>query len=106
VVIEAGPNPPQTQKVYLVGPAGAGGLGAGMMLEIMPRNQTPRHARNSHEPGLSHLAFVVADFDAALAHLRQEKVALLGAIVTAVGGGRLVSFSDLEGNMMQIVERR
>ena len=105
VAIEAGPNPPQTQKVYLIGPA-EDGFSAGMMLEVMQKNDTPRHQRNSHEPGLSHIAFAVADFDGALAHLKQMGVVFLGDIVTAVGGGRLISFADLEGNMLQIVERR
>jgi glyoxylase I family protein len=106
---ESGPNPPQTQKVFLVGlPAKGrgGGIPQGMMIEVMPRNDTPRHERNSHEPGLSHVAWYVADFDAGLAHLRACGVKLLGDAIQAVGGGRIVSFLDCEGNMMQIVERR
>jgi len=103
VVERAGPNAPQRQRVYLIGP---GGLGDGMMIEVMPRNETPRHERNSHEPGLSHVAWCVADFDAALAHLQSQRVEFLGGIVQAVGGGRLISFADCEGNMMQIVERK
>src|SRR4051812_49150532 len=78
VHVVSGPNPPQTQKVYLVGPpvprGAAGGksqsdgIHFGMMIEIMPKNDTPRHHRNSHEPGLSHSAWFVEDFDSALAH--------------------------------------
>ena len=62
----AGPNAPQRQKVYLIGPPGEAGKGieAGMMIEVMPRNETVRHERNSHEPGLSHVAWYVRDFDA------------------------------------------
>ena len=110
VHIESGPNPPQTQKVYLIGPpvdgTGSAGVRQGMMIEVMPRNDTPRHERNSHEPGLSHVAWAVADFDRTLAHLKDCGVTMMGDIVQAVGGGRLVSFLDCEGNMMQIVERR
>jgi catechol 2,3-dioxygenase-like lactoylglutathione lyase family enzyme len=108
VHVESGPNPPQTQKVYLIGPPvdGSAGVRQGMMIEVMPRNDTPRHARNSHEPGLSHAAWAVTDFDRALAHLKACNVTLLGDMVQAIGGGRLQSFLDCEGNMMQIVERR
>ena len=110
VHVEAGPNPPQTQKVFLIGPPidgnGSTGVRQGMMIEVMPRNVTPRHERNSHEPGLSHAAWTVLDFDKARGHLQECGVTLLGEIVTAVGGGRIQSFLDCEGNMMQIVERR
>jgi catechol 2,3-dioxygenase-like lactoylglutathione lyase family enzyme len=108
---EAGPNPPQTQKVFLVGPptahgaAGAQGIRQGMMIEVMPRNESPRAQRQSHDPGISHAAWYVADFDAALAHLRQCEVKFLSEVIQAVGGGRIISFADCEGNMMQIVER-
>jgi catechol 2,3-dioxygenase-like lactoylglutathione lyase family enzyme len=112
VHIESGPNPPQTQKVFLIGPpvdavvAGPAGIRQGMMIEVMPRNDTPRHERNSHEPGLSHAAWQVADFDGAHKHLRECGVTFVSDIIHAIGGGRLISFLDCEGNMMQIVERR
>ncbi len=107
-----GPNPPQTQKVYMIGPplssgnkTANGGISQGMMIEVMPRNDSPRHDRNSHEPGLSHVAWYVADFDAALAHLKNKNVKFLSDILAAIGGGRIISFADCEGNMTQIVER-
>jgi glyoxylase I family protein len=108
---EGGPNPPQTQKVYLIGPpvdsvaGGTAGVRQGMMIEVMPRNDTPRQERGSHDPGLSHAAWCVADFDCALRHLQQCGVTFVSDVVTATGGGRLISFLDCEGNMMQIVER-
>ena len=109
VHVEAPPNPPQKQKAYLIGPKVAPGRSAlwqGMMIEIMPRNATPRHERRSHDPGLSHIAWYVTDFDLAYAHLQSCGVQFLGDVVSALGGGRLISFADSEGNMMQIVERK
>ncbi|HVS73590.1 MAG TPA: VOC family protein [Phycisphaerae bacterium] len=107
VHVVSGPNPPQKQKVYLIGPAGAsGGLAQGYMIEVMPRNETPRHNRNSHEPGLSHAAWCVENFDEALAHLKANGVKFLSEVIPAIGGGRIVSFEDCEGNMTQIVERK
>jgi predicted enzyme related to lactoylglutathione lyase len=72
----------------------------------MPRNDTPRHTRNSHEPGISHVAWCVKDFDASLQHLRNCGVQFISEVIQAVGGGRIISFLDCEGNMMQIVERK
>lgn len=112
VHVEAGPNPPQIQKVYLIGPpvdavvAGPAGVRQGMMIEVMPRNDTPRHERASHDPGISHAAWYVANFDSALQHLQQCEVKFVSEVIHAVGGGRIISFLDCEGNMMQIVERR
>jgi catechol 2,3-dioxygenase-like lactoylglutathione lyase family enzyme len=110
VHLEREPKAPQTQKVYFIGPpvdgAGTAGVRQGMMIEVMPRNDTPRHERNSHEPGLSHAAWAVSDFDRVMTHLKECGVKLLGETIQAMGGGRLQSFLDCEGNMMQIVERR
>jgi glyoxylase I family protein len=107
--VAAGPNPPQKQKVYLIGPPArdaAARVTQGMMIEIMPRNDSPRHERNSHEPGYSHAAWYVADFDAALAHLKSHNIEFTSDVIQAIGGGRIISFKDCEGNMTQIVERR
>ena len=110
VIAEKGPTPPGTQKVYMIAPAGRGGKGegvvGGMMIEVMPRNESPRHARNSHEPGLSHVAWCVSDFDAALAHLKACEVKITSGVLEAIGGGRIICFDDCEGNMTQIVERK
>ena len=112
VHVESGPNAPQTQKVYLIGPpvdavaGGTAGVRQGMMIEVMPRNDNSRHERACHDPGLSHAAWCVTNFDAALRHLQQCNVKFISDVITAVGGGRVISFLDCEGNMMQIVERR
>jgi len=104
-------NPASAQKTYLIGPPlvkGAVGRGIqqGSMMEIMPRNSTVRHERASLDAGLSHVAWYVADFDAAHGHLKECGVRFLSEVVQAVGGGRIISFADGEGNMMQIVERK
>ena len=100
------PKPGQTQKTYLIGPPASGsGLKQGSMIEVMPQNDKPRQERAALDPGLSHAAWYVADFDGALAHLKQCQVKFLSDVIQAVGGGRIISFLDCEGNMMQIVER-
>ena len=76
------------------------------LLEIMPRDQTPRPPRTTWTPGWSHLALRVRDFDAAVRSLEEKGVRFTGEAGAASGGGRVRSFADPEGNMLQIVQRK
>jgi catechol 2,3-dioxygenase-like lactoylglutathione lyase family enzyme len=77
------------------------------MIELMPvRDQgTAPEAIGRFAPGLRHLAFRVADFEQAYAALKAAGVRFVGEVGTALGGGKIVSFRDPEGNELQIVER-
>jgi glyoxylase I family protein len=77
----------------------------GSLIEIMPEDQTERPRRTTWTPGWSHLALRVDDFEAAEQALTDKKVKWQGEAVEAIGGGRVRSFEDPEGNMLQIVER-
>ncbi len=77
----------------------------GTLLEVMPRDDTPRPVRTTWTPGWSHLALRVDDFDAAMAELEQQGVQWTGEEMGAVGGGRVRNFLDPEGNMLQILQR-
>lgn len=77
----------------------------GTYLEVMAQDNTPRPQRTTWTPGWSHLALRVADLDRAAAELEAKGMQFLGAAVEAVGGGRVRSFADPEGNLWQIVER-
>ncbi len=105
VVFELPAKAPASQPTFLIGPPAAGGLRGGMMLEIMPRNQCPRHPRQSHDAGISHIALRVSDFDAMHERLKACGVTFLGKEIQGVGGGRLISFADSEANMIQIIDR-
>ena len=76
----------------------------GSFIEIMPRDATARPERTTWTPGWSHLALRVANLDEAAAFLESKGVST-GPLIEAVGGGRLRTFYDPEGNMLQIVER-
>jgi glyoxylase I family protein len=81
----------------------------GAMVELMPvKNAGPDPVEQPRfQPGLRHLALRVTDFDAAYAKLKTAGVKFLFEPVPAVGGGgRIVSFRDVEGNELQIVERK
>jgi len=80
---------------------------SGAMLEIMPtRDPGPDAAETPRfSPGLRHLALRVNNFEAAYTQLKNAGILFLSEPVQAVGGGKIVSFRDPEGNELQIVER-
>jgi glyoxylase I family protein len=82
-------------------------LRAGATLELMPvKNpgppavEVPRFCQ-----GIRHFAVRVSDFDKAYQQLKEAGVVYLFEPVIAVGGGKIVSFRDPEGNEVQIVQR-
>jgi len=77
----------------------------GTLLKSMPRDQTPRPPRTTWTPGWSHLAIRVHDFEIAERFVEERGVAWTGETVAAVGGGKVRSFCDPEGNLVQIVAR-
>ncbi len=83
------------------------GYGEVASIEIMPVKDPGPHPAETPRcsPGLRHLALRVADFDAARAHLEKHGVKLMFEPVVAIGGGKISSFRDPEGNELQIVQR-
>lgn len=77
----------------------------GTLLEVMPVDDTPRPERTTQTPGWSHVALRVSDFDAAVRALDEKEVNWTSKTIGAIGGGRLRSFEDPEGNMLQVLER-
>lgn len=77
----------------------------GSLLEVMPKDDTARPTRTTWTPGWSHLALRVKNLDQAAAALRARGVAFPAPPAPAIGGGRLLNFTDPEGNMLQIVQR-
>ncbi len=79
----------------------------GAMIELMPvRDDGPEPASLPRFcPGLRHLALRVSDFEGACAKLNASGVKFITEVGTAVGGGKVASFRDPEGNELQIVER-
>lgn len=77
----------------------------GTLLEVMPRDETPRPERTTWTPGWSHLAIRVSDFEQAQALLNEKGVQWTGNEMNAIGGGRVRNFIDPDGNMLQILER-
>ncbi len=78
----------------------------GTLIEIMPKDNTPRPERTTWTPGWSHLALRVSDIEKAIDYLDQKGVTWGGDIINAIGGGRVRTFYDPDGNMLQVVERK
>ncbi|MEP6737813.1 MAG: VOC family protein, partial [Chryseolinea sp.] len=62
--------------------------------------------RTTWTPGWSHLALRVENVDDAVMYLDKLNVTWGAAATDAIGGGRVRTLYDPEGNMLQIVERR
>lgn len=101
VIASNGQDPPSAVVGY------DGDARGGAMIELMPmRDLGPKPADIPRfSPGLRHLALRVANFDAAYALLKGAGVEFLGETGTALGGGKIISFRDPEGNELQIVQR-
>ena len=83
------------------------GTSGGAMIELMASKHPgpPPIEVPTHCPGLRHLALRVKNFDEAKAKLVKAGAVFLGDVGNAVGGGKIQSFRDPEGNELQIVER-
>jgi glyoxylase I family protein len=101
LIASNGEDPPSVVVGYSADTRG------GTMIELMPVKDTgPRPADVPRFcPGIRHLALRVNDFDRAYADLERAGVQFLFEPAQAVGGGKIVSFRDPEGNELQIVER-
>jgi catechol 2,3-dioxygenase-like lactoylglutathione lyase family enzyme len=75
----------------------------GTMLEIIP-SAGERAPQQMKDPGIRHLAISVDDFDAAIEELRKRGVEFL-APAAAIGGNRLIFFSDGDGNYVHLIKR-
>ena len=86
---------------------GDAGVRSGAMIELMPARDLGPKPEDMPRfcPGIRHIAFRVNDFDVAYKTLKSAGIEFLFEPGQAVGGGKIVSFRDPEGNELQIVER-
>lgn len=80
-------------------------LPGGPLLEIYPAGFAKTETRDNSLAGLRHLALRVASLEAAQASLVSRGVSFDEPIQPAGGGGRVLFFSDPEGNLLHLVER-
>ena len=78
-------------------------LGTGL-IELISSGEASRVERENTDPGLSHLAISVDDFDAAAADLEARGIALEN-VREASGGVKVGFLKDPEGNLLQVISR-
>ncbi len=76
----------------------------GSMLEIIP-SEGERAQQGMKDPGIRHLAIKVDNFDAAHQQLQSQGVRFLAEPYTNQGN-RLVFFTDVDGNILHLIERQ
>jgi catechol 2,3-dioxygenase-like lactoylglutathione lyase family enzyme len=89
----------QTPPMFLLSVPG------GMMIEIYAGDLALKDTANNKLIGWRHVALRVPDLEAAKADLEQRGVKFTEEIKPAGGGGRVIFFSDAEGNLLHLVER-
>lgn len=77
----------------------------GTMIEFYPANESTEATRNNRLAGWRHLALRVEQLEAARDLLASRGVSFPDPIKPAGGGGRVLFFSDPEGNLLHLVER-
>ena len=77
----------------------------GPVLEIYPTVESVPQTGDNRTAGWRHLALRVPNLEVAQAELARRGVTWSQPIKPAGGGGRVVFFSDPEGNLLHLVER-
>ena len=90
-----GQNPP----TYLIALPGGG------WFEIYAADGTPEDRGNNKLAGFRHIALRVDSIAATRAELEKRGVTFSGDVRPAAGGGQVLFFEDVEGNLLHLVER-
>ena len=80
-------------------------LPGGPILEIYPTQHCFPQTADNRTAGWRHLALRVANLDTARSELTRRGVQWIDPVKPAGGGGRILFFSDLDGNLLHLVER-
>ena len=94
-IFNNGQNPPTCLMAL---PAVAG-------LKFTPPRALPENRGNNKLAGFRHVALRVDSIEAAKTELEKRGVKFTEEIRPAAGGGRVLFFEDLEGNLLHLVER-
>jgi len=78
---------------------------SGIWLEIYEAESQPLNRGNNQLAGYRHLALRVDSLESARAELEKRGVNFSGEVRPAAGGGKVLFFSDPEGNLLHLVER-
>lgn len=79
--------------------------GGKSMLEITPANTQLRAKRGMKDPGISHLAIWVDDFDHSHSALAAKGVKFVSEVDEEKGVKKVIFFEDPEGNLLHLMYR-
>jgi len=88
----------QTPPAYLLN------LG-GVLIEIYAAEFSSEETRKNRLAGWRHIALKVPSLDAAKAEMESRGIEFTETVKPAGGGGRVLFFSDPEGNLLHFTER-
>jgi glyoxylase I family protein len=88
----------QTPPIFFVQLSGA-------IFEIYQSNRSLPDTTDNKLAGFRHIALRVDSIEAAKAELEKRGVKFTEQIRPAAGGGRVLFFQDLEGNLLHLLER-
>jgi glyoxylase I family protein len=77
----------------------------GVLIEIYAAEFSSEETRKNRLAGWRHIALKVGSLDAARAELEARGLQFTETVKPAGGGGRVLFFSDLEGNLLHFTER-
>jgi glyoxylase I family protein len=80
-------------------------LPGGAWLEIYQGNYGVKEVTDNKAQGWRHVALRVESVDAARRELERRGVKFTEAVKSAGGGGRVLFFPDVEGNLLHLIER-
>lgn len=89
----------QTPPAYFLGWPG------GLLLEIYQAGSSLKETGDNALAGWRHLALRVDSIEPARAALESKGIKFIDPVKPAGGGGRVLFFQDLEGNLLHLVER-
>lgn len=75
----------------------------GLVIEMLPTT-SDRKERDLMDPGYSHIALEIDNFDEVESYLKSRGIELFGVRMTSVGW-KIGYFKDPEGNILEIVQR-
>jgi|SRR6516164_2573756 catechol 2,3-dioxygenase-like lactoylglutathione lyase family enzyme len=80
-------------------------LAGGVMIELYEGDFSINETRDNKLNGWRHVAIGVSSIEAGKAELERRGVKFTESVRPAGGGGRVLFFSDPEGNLLHLVER-
>jgi glyoxylase I family protein len=80
-------------------------LPGGVTFELYRADSSMKETSDNKLAGLRHLALRVDSIESAKAQLEKSGVQFTETIRPAAGGGRVLFFQDLEGNLLHLLER-